>query len=151
VVDGTIYVGWLQTSPAMMNLGFDRNRDNSNRIFFKVGANWQPTQQVGSLMIRPVFKTATDPFLGIDEAEGLPGLRLHPNPASDMLFLRSTTHLPPGTRVDVLDATGRLALSTTFQDGRPIDIARLAQGLHVVRLVDAQGRSLSTARLSIQR
>ena len=150
-VEGTIYIGWVQTNGANMNLGFDRNRDNSNKIFFKVGANWQNTSFQGSLMMRPVFVSATDPFTAVEELDAAPGtLLLYPNPANDLVWLRSEGVMP-GTMVECLDATGRILLHTPWIADAPLSTASWANGMYTVRLVGRSGEPLSQARLMIAR
>lgn len=60
-VEGTIYIGWTQTNDVVMNLGFDRNRDNASRIFYRTTGAFTNTSFSGSLMMRPVFVAAVDP------------------------------------------------------------------------------------------
>lgn len=149
-LDGTIYVGWLQTSPARMNLGFDWNRDNSSRIFYRTGANWQNTVFQGSLMMRPVFKTASDPFTGIEEA-ATTTLLLFPNPAQDAFFLRSSAPVAPGSEIRCADGLGREVLREPYREGQPVPIGTLSSGIHVVRLIAPTGETIATGRLAVHR
>lgn len=55
VCSGTVYIGLEQTTADYINLGFDRNNDASNRIFFLTSANWQTSILRGALMLRPYF------------------------------------------------------------------------------------------------
>ncbi len=52
---GTIYIGFEQTTPDYINLGFDRNNDASSHIFFLTSATWQSSILHGALMLRPCF------------------------------------------------------------------------------------------------
>ncbi len=61
-VEGTIYIGWTQTNAAAMNIGFDRNRNNKTKIFYKTGNSFNNTSFNGSLMMRPVM--LAEPILG---------------------------------------------------------------------------------------
>ena len=36
-VGGTFYVGWVQTNDTRMNLGMDKDRNNQDKMFYKVG------------------------------------------------------------------------------------------------------------------
>lgn len=151
-VEGAMFIGWTQTNTTNMNLGFDRNRNNSNKIFFKTGSNWQPTQQQGSLMMRPVFVAALDPFTGMEEQLHQVGsLLLFPNPANDALRIRFDGDLPTGTTVECLDALGRTVLRSAYIDHDQITVVDLANGLYTVRLLDRSGTLLGTGRLAIQR
>jgi len=151
-VEGTIFIGWTQTNTTNMNLGFDRNRNNSNKIFFKTGGSWQPTQQQGSLMMRPVFVAALDPFTGVEELAPQAGaLLLYPNPANDLLRIRFDEDVTPGATVECLDALGRSVMRAPFTGQEPISVSGLADGLYTLRLLDRSGTLLGTGRLAIQR
>lgn len=150
-VEGTFYVGWTQTSPANMNLGFDRNRNSANKIFFKTGPSWQATQQQGSLMIRPVFVAAIDPFTGLEEQPASSvGMRLFPNPATDQVWIHHEA-LPPGAVAEVHDATGRMVHRSVWMQDAPISTTTWASGLYTVRLVDTSGVAQAWSRLMIAR
>lgn len=151
-VEGTIYIGWVQTSPANMNLGFDRNRNNGNKIFFKVGSSWQNTSFQGSLMMRPVFVSAEDPFTSVDELPLQEGrLLVFPNPATDHYQLHMDEDPGAGAYVLVHDALGRELQRTLWQPGMALGTAGMANGLHLVRVMDRQGSMLAQGRLMIQR
>lgn len=151
-VEGTIYIGWVQTSAANMNLGFDRNRNNSNKIFYRVGSSWQNTSFQGSLMMRPVFASAVDPFTSVDELP-LPEGRLlvFPNPATDHYQLRMDQEPGAGAYVVVHDALGRELQRAPWQPGMALGTIGMANGLHLVRVMDGQGSMLAQGRLMIQR
>jgi hypothetical protein len=85
VVSGTFYVGWKQQDAGVLNIGFDRNLVNNDKIFFKTGANWIASSQAGSLMMRPVFKSAKDGLLNVDFVEEPVKLVLYPNPANESI------------------------------------------------------------------
>lgn len=55
VCNGTIYVGFEQTTADFINLGFDRNNDASDKIFYLANSAWQSTILRGALMLRPYF------------------------------------------------------------------------------------------------
>ena len=147
-VEGTIYIGWVQTNAVLMNIGFDRNRSNQERIFFNVDGNWQNTSFEGSLMMRPVFVSAVDPFTSIAETGLTSDLLLYPNPADQIFHLRSEG-LVNGT-VELCDATGRVLLRSACKAGSPISIGDLPAGLYGVRCIDTQGTTIGTSRLMIQ-
>ena len=42
----------------MLNVGFDRNMVNNDKIFYNLGQGWQNSGFSGSLMIRPIMGKA---------------------------------------------------------------------------------------------
>src|SRR5436190_2859694 len=122
-VDGTFYIGWVQTIAVNMNLGFDRNRNNKNTIYTNTTGSWSNTAFGGSLMMRPVFVAAVDPFAGMRErpsgdADGR--MTVYPNPASDAFTIRIDDAPDTGISLECIDATGRRVLQERYIPGRAI-------------------------------
>ncbi|MBK8499093.1 MAG: T9SS type A sorting domain-containing protein [Flavobacteriales bacterium] len=151
-VEGTFYVGFVQTTDVRMNLGFDRNRNNQNKIFYKTTSNFTNTSFQGSLMMRPVFVAAVDPFATLQEpiTAGPEQLILVPNPANDAVQLHFSD-ATPGAMVHFLDATGRLVKQDMWMGSRAMEIRDLHQGMYVVRVIDRTGAPIAQQRLLIQR
>lgn len=151
-VEGTFYIGFVQTTDVRMNLGFDRNRNNQNKVFYKTTGSFVNTSFQGSLMMRPVFVAAVDPFAGIDDpaTDAARRMSLIPNPAIDAVLVRCPD-AAPGSIVQVMDATGRLVQQEAWNAERAMTISGLNAGLYIVRLADRDGRVLAQERLLIQR
>jgi len=147
-VGGTFYVGWTQTNAIKMNLGLDKNRVNNDRMFYNVGEVWQQSQAPGSWMMRPVMVNAVDPFASVPELEET-RMELFPNPAADEVRMRFTGVAP--RTVQLLDATGRTVSHERFRADGAIFVGDLADGLYVVRALDAAGHALAQQRLIVQR
>jgi len=55
-VKDKFYIGWKQTSSAVIAVGLDKNTDSGDKIYTNINGAWeQNTTLKGSLMIRPVF------------------------------------------------------------------------------------------------
>lgn len=152
LVQGTIYVGWVQTNDVRMNLGFDRNRDNRTKIHYKTGSTWQNTSFAGSLMMRPVLASEHDPFVGMATPDPVAsGMLLYPNPAADAFTVQLQGEAPLRGMVQCLDATGRAVFTGPYDPHTPVPTSALAPGLYLVRLVDTGGQVLGSSRLVVQR
>jgi hypothetical protein len=152
-VSGTIFVGWAQTNNVPMNLGFDRNRNNQNRIFFNVGNQWQNTVHQGSLMMRPVFVSDVDPWTGVeepDQAITAPVLHLYPNPTNDAFRIQVEDGFTNG-HIQCMDAMGRVVAQERYTQGMFISTAGLSDGVYLVRLLDVHGSVHAHSRLIVQR
>ena len=70
-------------------------------------------------------------YAGIDEAGQADGtLSLYPNPASESLTIATA----PGTKVEIMDMTGRTLLTHTASTGHEVlPVASLAKGIYMVR------------------
>jgi hypothetical protein len=84
-VGTTFYIGWRQIDHDRLNIGFDRNIDNSDKLFYSVdnGISWNASQIQGTAMMRPVFSTAMDATLSVHETKKNELILLYPNPTSD--------------------------------------------------------------------
>jgi hypothetical protein len=149
-VQGTFYVGWVQTNAIKMNVGFDRNRDNSDRIFYKVNGPFANTSFEGSLMLRPVMVSAVDPWANVPEAEAPDALEVYPNPANEEVFIRFNG-AEQGVVVEVCDAMGRMVERPVLRADKPIGVSGLAPGIYVLRVFEEGGRVLGQERMIIQR
>ena len=150
-VEGTIYIGWVQTNETRMNIGFDRNRDNRTKIYFKTGASWANTSFTGSLMMRPVMIGAVDPWASIAEERVAAGnMVLYPNPTNDGFRIRLDAEVPHRSKVECTDATGRVVLTRSISEGTVISTDGLANGLYMVRVVGPDSATLAQGRLMVQ-
>jgi hypothetical protein len=108
------FVGWRQLDQQRLNLGLDRNIDQSDKIKFSVdgGGSWMTSPFEGSAMMRPIFSTSLDPILGIKTNASLANFSCYPNPVTEALYFQSESPLE-NERKFIFDAAGRLILETT--------------------------------------
>lgn len=150
-VEGTIYVGWVQTNAVKMNLGFDRNRNNRTKIHYQTSGSFQNTSFNGSLMMRPVMVSEVDPWASIDETIGAgTDLRFVPNPASDLVRIISAGGITGRSYVRCMDATGREVFNEAWNGRAPLNTSALGSGLYVLHVVDGDGALVGQGRLVVQ-
>lgn len=150
VVSGTYFVGWKQSSSNRLNIGFDKNIDNSSKIFYNLGTNWSNTAFSGSLMMRPVFKTAYDSFLSINSNKKELEVNLYPNPTSNNFTLEIEQDIDG--LVEIYDIYGRLVMNDVFYGNRnQLEVNSLTEGNYICILKDNEGVILSQKKLLILR
>ncbi len=149
-VQGTFYVGWTQTDAIKMNVGFDKNRNNADKIYYKVSGPFANTSFQGSLMLRPVMVSAVDPWASVPEPVQENTLDLFPNPAGDVLNVR-LRDASTASVVELLDAMGRLVRREGYRPALAMGVSDLPPGLYVVRVIDAQGMAIGQERILVQR
>lgn len=130
VVDGSIFVGLEQVGNDYINLGFDRNNNSSDRIYYLTSTEWQQSILSGSLLLRPCFGAAATEGIGQASADGV---ALFPNPASGWV---TVSGLPQGSRLTLFDAKGLPLLQTATSR---FDVGRLPQGLYFLKTVSPEG------------
>ena len=128
-VSGTFYVGWRQLDPQRLNVGFDRNTNSREKIFYSVdlGLTWLNGSFPGSLMIRPVFTSKLDYQLDTEEIS-MEELQIFPNPTEDLLNL---SFAYDGI-VEFYSSDGKLVKTEVWQT--QIDTSQLKSGFYFVRV-----------------
>ena len=86
IVSDIFYVGWIQTSTVLLNVGFDRNINNQSKIFYNLGQAWVNTSFTGSLMIRPVLGKETGWPVSVNKMIQNE-VKVYPNPATDFIHI----------------------------------------------------------------
>jgi len=132
-ITGTFYVGWRQLEADKLSIGFDRNTINSDKIFYSVnnGTTWPNTSFEGSLMIRPIFSTALDATLGIEEKEIAANVfEVYPNPVNETLYLRADPSVYEGALL--FDIQGKL-IGRAEKDQLQLDLSTCRPGVYIVR------------------
>jgi hypothetical protein len=137
------YVGWEQIDGQSLNIGMDRNTDSGSKIQYNVDGNWITSSQEGSLMMRPVFSTAINYTLGIEqEVERGVDILMYPNPATNQV---SFNGLPSDSQITLYDMSGRVVIQNGYSS--TIDVQFLESGIYLVDIRDAFGVSLFSEKL----
>jgi hypothetical protein len=141
-VSGTFYVGWRQLDPQRLNVGFDKNTNNKDKIFYSIdlGATWLNSSFDGSLMIRPVFSSKLD-YLLEDETFDTEELTLYPNPVEDEInFSFSSVGY-----VQVIGTDGKIVLEKPWSNN--VSLTELNPGFYLVRVVASSGTFSKTFKI----
>ncbi len=133
-VGTTFYVGWRQFDAERLNVGLDRNLNNSQFTYYSVngGATWNQSMIDGSVMIRPIFSTALDAELGVEnqtlESENL--IKIYPNPVTDQLHVSLETSAFQG--MELLSFEGKLLKSEKV--AQFFDVSDLPAGYYFLKV-----------------
>jgi hypothetical protein len=134
---GTYYVGWKQTTTDRLNVGFDANIDNGDKIYYDVtGGTWTNTTKEGSLMIRPVYDAA-QPSGWVSVRDADLTAKVYPNPATDKLNVQ----MPANEQYELVlvDINGRLLQETNFNNQTQLDLSIYQSGVYILRISDKNG------------
>lgn len=129
-VEGTFYVGFLQTHNIQLNLGFDQNNDARGHFFYNVANEWKESFYKGAPMIRPVVGKYFD-YTGIADHKTTE-VRLYPNPTTGMLYISTDEDLQ-NPDYQIIDIYGRL-LEQGRAEGNTIDLSRQKPGVYFIRM-----------------
>lgn len=150
---GIYYIGIQQFSienPSdIITVGFDRNTDHREGLFFDAGSGWEQSQLAGSVMIRPVFGKTLLPPVGIYEnSMGEFEVSVFPNPASDRVTVMVNKTGPfSWTLCNALGQT--LLEGESMSAQQDISTAELSNGIYFV-VLRSGGRMIRQSKLIVQ-
>ena len=136
---GSFYIGLVQQTSTLINIGFDATNDNSQYTMYNSNGSWQPTEMHGTLMIRPVVGKSY--YIGVNEFESASeAIRIYPNPASNVLNI----NIPENTEIVttcIYDLTGCKVYQNAFTE--TISVNELHDGLYFISLTTTQGQVIT--------
>jgi hypothetical protein len=136
----TFYVGYLQNFVDLLSVGYDRNYDHSDKIFFNLeGTTWNAYNQLagyqqGSMMIRPVFskhQILITPIL--DKEEQDLNVVLYPVPTDNELKIKGRV-----SEISLYDLAGKKLADKIFdpyEEEKSIDVSSVPNGLYITQIV----------------
>lgn len=142
-VSNGVYVGIRQNTNEFLNIGYDLNNANKNKIYISNLGTWEnfanSSVEEGSLMIRPVM-SRNPVALGLPEnkVSNPRAMVVSPNPAIDFIrFSIENSALQP-TGIEIFDMMGK-RLEIQYDDNRTIDIGHLKPGLYILKVTATDG------------
>jgi hypothetical protein len=136
---GAFYVGMRQIDADPLNIGFDRNTPQTNKLFYSLngGANWSPSSLSGVPMIRPIIQTADNINLAVGELSREEiEWTVYPNPTTGIVNIdwKSEDTFPGAVLVD---SQGRILLKVQTEEHQ-FDLSDTPSGIYFLRLNDSQ-------------
>ena len=148
VPSGNFYIGTLQQSDVSLNFGLDKNTNaNSTQLLYQLqgSSDWLPSNIVGSVMIRPVFRSTLPDWVGTEELNNDESV-IFPNPVQGMLNLRLSREFE-SCSYRIMDLTGKIVLEglSANQSTLEINTENLSQGCYVIHYMNGDNEG-HTAR-----
>ncbi len=136
VMSGTWYVGWEKYDPDNMNIGFDANNNEQDKIFYKTDVNWYNASYPGALMIRPIVGSnlvlSTNEILTDNDVQKI---KIFPNPASTHFSISNKeVENDPAAELRIFNVFGKELLHKKGI-GASTDISRFSTGIYIIRIV----------------
>jgi len=129
LVSDTIYIGFEQLSTNRLGIGFDKNTNTFDKVYFNVSGSWEQDEGLeGSLMFRPRFGpkiiTATQPLLKVDPSP----ITVFPNPSSGIVYIKGRFD-----GLKILDLSGRkLQFSIGQSEIATLNLSHFQNGIYLV-------------------
>lgn len=156
---GKFYVGWRQNTQFKMNVGFDKNNNHSDKIFYKTTGQWIPFSAIpgyeGAFMIRPVVGAPVSPedFIGIEEPEVPEVITVHifPNPSDGAFRYAFSGMIPADLDIQISDFSGKtIRRIQGFADGS-INLQDLPPGIYIAAFRSEKEAFFSVQKIIISR
>lgn len=142
---GTYYFGYEKISEDFLNIGWDYNLDNSNRVFFNAVGVWQNSTVSGSLMLRPVFGNYPDPVISVEENSSInDDVFIYPNPTKNTLYFTSNIV----NEIEIFDLYGKLIKQIHPTNNNFIDVTDLSNGIYLFRFTANQKSAIKKVIIS---
>ncbi len=147
---GKFFIGWQQVYSNYLNIGYDRNRNNSKKTYINFNGFWQNSGESGTLMIRPVFGEKKLVTQQLDEAiiHNQNEISVYPNPASDQLHINSLSRNQLWTAT-IYNLTGKVVLTQPLS-GNLLNVTSLKTGIYLLKVQNRFGVS-HTKKIMIDR
>ncbi|MGB0524722.1 MAG: T9SS type A sorting domain-containing protein [Flammeovirgaceae bacterium] len=145
---GTFFIGIEQLSDQNIMIGFDKNQDSGDKIFYNLGTKWfQNKQFQGSLMIRPVFEFPST-VTGLDEDLAmLKQVKVYPNPTQQQVWLSGEVD-----QAVLYTISGKVILQKEFSnsssEAKQMNLPQLAEGIYILKV--QKGNAVIAQKLMIQ-
>lgn len=131
---GTYYIGLQQTTNKALNIGFDRNTNHKDALYYDIGNGWVQSAIPGSLMINPVMGCTYPEPVGINETQKADLIKIFPNPAQDKITISYPGNQLENLTIEILSALGQVVYSSSIVSNEQIDISNIANGLYFIHL-----------------
>ena len=149
IPEGEFFIGWVQTNQDMLNVGFDLNNDEKDRIFYNISGNWVNTKFEGTLMIRPIFGKMHQIPTNVTPNSTNQNISVYPNPAKDNISIKVDNDTEIES-IQIINSIGNIVLSQNYTYQEPINIQSIPTGFYIVKVCPKKGKCI-TSKLMIVR
>ena len=130
-MSGTFYVGWIQTTDDLLNIGLDLNKNSNQYMFYNFNGTWLNSQYQSSWMIRPIV-SEKDILLTTSEIDNL-NIKLWPNPSSEKIYFQCSNKFE---KLIIYDFWGNEINSYQYSDvEQGVDVRNLSSGLYLFNIM----------------
>ncbi len=149
ILQGKFYVGWIQTTEDLLNIGMDLNTVSNNKIFYNITGSWIKSKYEGSLMIRPVFgKSIVTALLPKPLLSMNIDAKIYPNPVSDVLNIQINSELPAGQfYLYIINTQGNILYQNKINKQSSIDFSGYQSGIYFLKIFDDTGKFNKTFKI----
>ncbi|MCK5846680.1 MAG: T9SS type A sorting domain-containing protein [Bacteroidales bacterium] len=151
-VSGTIYIGWRQTTKDNLNVGFDKNNDHSDKVFYNVSGNWYNSSFKGAPMIRPILGQEQNAHVGIKKPSNTKEVdfSIYPNPNNTKILnikINDSFISNSNFQLSIFSIQGQQVYLGEFENR--INLSYLSKGVYIVKIINLKTNRNSIKKLII--
>jgi hypothetical protein len=148
---GTYYIGLQQTTNQPLNIGFDKNTNHKDALYYNISGSWAQSAIPGSIMINPVMGCVEPPVvIGINEYTKKDIMSIFPNPAQNTITVKYPGNQITQASIQLVSALGDIVLEQSIISNDQIDISNISNGLYFIH-IKGNGLNVSSKKLIISR
>jgi len=146
-VDGTFYIGWRQTTKDNLNVGFDLNSNNSQKIFYNVSGNWYNSSFEGTLMIRPILGQEQNAHVGMEQIDTPKAFdfMMYPNPNNSGIINFKINDIRSNYSINIFSLQGQMVYEGNYRN--KINLTQLSKGIYIVRVINTDNNTSNIKKL----
>jgi hypothetical protein len=153
---GYFFIGYQKYTTEMLNVGFDANNVNNDKMFYNTAGSWISSQVEGTLMIRPVFgdhieyiPTAAEEEP--DETRYRPvEMDIYPNPVRNRLHVDLEDNNYHDFTYSIYNLQGQTVVKEQKLN-RTVYLEGLPPGIYIIKLRNRQTRATRVKKFLISR
>jgi len=139
-ISGDFFIGWTQTTEDKLNIGFDYNTINNDKVYYNISGEWLQSAEQGSLMIRPVFGDISGSLNPLSEKT----IHVFPNPAKDYIHIEFERYPRETYTLEIYNIQGKqIYFVNNFTDDI-LNIENLTKGIYFLRITNNHSEIYNT-------
>ena len=139
-VNGKFYIGWKQLDSERLNIGFDKNNINNDKVFYSLnnGVSWKNSSVEGTIMLRPLFSTSLDSQLGIDNINNnIENIKIFPSPTHNFVTIVCDPEKYFGVEIYSLDG-----IFIQKETSSIVDLTNFPTGFYIFKTIGENQKNL---------
>ncbi len=140
LIEDDFFIGWTQTTEDKLNIGFDLNRINNDKVFYNISGTWMPSAEEGTLMIRPIFGNIESSTNKVNESK----ITIYPNPVENFLNIDFKRNPGKTYSAEIYDIQGKRVFFKQNFIENTLNLQTFKKGIYFIRINDNQSKTYST-------
>jgi hypothetical protein len=142
---GDYFIGYQKFTTEMLNVGFDVNRVNNDKLFYYVDGKWHQSGYKGTVMMRPLMgdyiKPTHEELASVNNKIHKPKVEIYPNPARNYINVELSGNNISKYSARIFSIQGSLVKNIQALN-RTIQVGQLTSGTYIIELINKQSKAV---------